>query len=350
MERSILHFDIDAFFASVEILDDPTLRGKPVIVGGTNKRGVVATASYEARKFGIHSAMSTHTARRLCPHGVFIGGHFDRYKFYSDWVFQIVSEVSPLYEKVSIDEAYLDLTGFDEDPHLIAMALKKRVQMETGLTISIGLSYNKFLAKLSSDWKKPNGFFEILPEDAHDFLAALPIIKVHGLGKKSAERLNNVGIYKVCELQKMPVEHLGYFLGHSFATEIYNRIRGIDDRPIVTSHERKSYGRETTFLDDVTDPATLKLVTEKYALKILAELETKDLWARTLTLKAKYSDFQQITRSHSFDQAINTYEAIEETLDQLLGLLEPERPVRLIGITFSNFATQSAVQLSLFDL
>lgn len=350
MDRVILHFDIDAFFASAEMLDDPSLKGKPVIVGGLSKRGVVATASYEARKFGIHSAMSMQTARRLCPQGVFLSGHFDRYKYYSDQVFRIISEVTPLFERVSIDEAYMDLTGLEEDPRLIARALKKRVQDETGLTISIGLSYNKFLAKLASDWKKPDGFFEISEAEAYDFLAALPIIKVHGLGKKSVERLNNVGIYTVSELQKMPLELLGYFLGHSWAEEIYQRIRGIDDRPIVTHHERKSYGKETTFLEDVTDTATLRAVVDKYACRILAEMNRKDLWARTVTIKAKYSDFQQVTRSHTFDQAVNSYEAIDDTLSQLLGQLEPGRPVRLVGVSFSNFIAHSAVQLSLFDL
>lgn len=350
MERTILHFDIDAFFASVEMLDNPSLIGKPVIVGGLSKRGVVSTASYEARKFGIHSAMSMQTARRLCPQGVFISGHFDRYQYYSERVFEIISEVTPLFEKVSIDEAYMDLTALDEDPDLIALALKKRVHAETGLTISIGLSHNKFLAKLASDWKKPNGFFKISPEEAYDFLSALPIIKIHGLGKKSVERLNNVGIYRVSELQKMPIEHLGYFLGNSWAEEIYQRIRGIDERPVITHHKRKSYGRETTFLEDVTDPQTLKAVLEKYAKKNLHEINQKELWVRTLTVKAKYSDFHQITRSHTFDQPFNTYEAIDETIDQLLAQLEPGRPVRLIGISFSNFIPHMAVQLSLFDL
>lgn len=350
MERVIMHFDIDAFFASVEVLDNPSLKGKPVIVGGTSKRGVVATASYEARKYGIHSAMSMQTARRLCPHGVFISGHFDRYNYFSSAVFAIVSEVTPLIERVSIDEAYLDLSLLDEDPHLIAKALKKRVHDETGLTISIGLSHNKFLAKLASDWNKPNGFFEIKEEEAYDLLAALPIIKIHGLGKKSVERLNNVGIYKVSELQNMPAEHLSYFLGHSWAEEIYQRIRGIDDRPVVTYHERKSYGKETTFLEDITDPLALKAVVEKYAQKLLLQISEKELWAKTVTLKAKYSDFQQITRSHTLDQAFNRYEEIEDVLDQLLAQLEPDRPVRLIGVSFSNFATQTAVQLSLFDI
>lgn len=350
MERVILHFDIDAFFASVEILENPSLKGKPVIVGGLSKRGVVSTASYEARKYGIHSAMSMQTARRLCPHGVFLSGHFERYKHYSHQVFQIISEVTPLYEKVSIDEAYLDLTGMDEDPVLIAKALQKRVLEETGLSISIGLSYNKFLAKLASDWKKPRGFFQINADEAYTFLSELPIIKVHGLGKKSVERLNNVGIYKVSELQKMPLEHLGYFLGHSWAEEIYDRIRGIDERPIVTHHERKSYGKETTFLEDVTEPATLKAVCKAYAEKLLRELDEKSLSPKTLTLKAKYGDFRQITRSHSFDRPILAYNDLAEVLDQLLAQLEPERPVRLIGISFSNLIPNAAIQLSLFDL
>lgn len=350
MSRTILHFDIDAFFASVEVLENPSLKGKPVIVGGTGKRGVVATASYEARVYGVHSAMSTQTARRLCPHAIFVSGKFEVYKHYSSKVFQILSEISPEFEKVSIDEAYVDLTPLGADPVTTALNFKKRVLEETGLTVSLGLSYNKFLAKLASDWKKPNGFFQINEEEAQAFLSDLPIIKIHGLGKKSVERLNQVGIYKVSELQKMPIEHLGYFLGHSWAKEIYERIRGIDNRPIVTHHERKSYGKETTFPEDVTDPALLRKVVDAYAYKILEALRAKDLSAQTLTIKAKYSDFQQITRSHSFDHGFNDYSAIGDTIEKLLKQLDPEKSIRLIGISFSNFTEKAAVQLSLFDL
>lgn len=349
MNRTILHFDIDAFFASVEVLENPALLGRPVVVGGIGKRGVVATASYEARAFGIHSAMSTQTARRLCPQAIFISGKFEVYKKYSERVFSILSEFSPLYEKVSIDEAYVDLTAYEGDPRQLALELKERVKAETGLTISMGISYNKFLAKLASDWKKPNGFFEITEAEAYEFLSCLPVIKIHGLGKKSAEKLSQVGIYKVSELQKMPIEHLSYFLGHSWAEEIYQRIRGIDNRPLVTHYERKSYGKETTFIEDVTDPQVLRGVVDGYAYKILEALRNKDLSAQTVTIKAKYSDFQQITRSHSFDHGFNEYLAIRDTIGQLLTQLDPEKPVRLIGISFSNFTVKAAVQMNLFD-
>lgn len=349
-DRIILHFDIDAFFAAVEVLENPSLKGKPVIVGGTGKRGVVSTASYEARAFGVRSAMSSQTARRLCPQGIFVSGSYERYKHYSQRVFKLMEDLSDTYEKVSIDEAYVDLTHLGDDAKTAALDFKARVKIETGLTVSLGLSYNKFLAKLASDWKKPNGYFEIWQDDAYPFLSALPIIKIHGLGKKSVERLNQVGIYTVSELQQMPIEHLGYFLGHSWAKEIYQRIRGIDDRPVTTHHERKSYGKETTFPEDVTDHEVLRAVVDRYAIKLLDQLSQKGLRAKTVTLKVKYDDFQQITRSHTLEHSFNHFESIEEYLAQLMLQIDTNRPVRLIGVSFSGIIEDTAVQLSLFDL
>lgn len=347
--RQIIHFDIDAFFASVEVLMDPSLKGKPVIVGGVGKRGVVSTASYEARKFGIHSAMSTQTARRLCPHGIYLHGSYEKYKDYSRRVFEIIASIGAPYEQVSIDEAYLDVTDLDASPTELALYLKAEVHKQTGLTISVGISYNKFLAKLASDWKKPNGLFEIRPEEALDFLSKLPIIKIHGLGKKSAEKLGAVGIYDVSQLQQMPEEYLAYFLGSAWAQEIYQRIRGVDHRPVVTYHERKSYGKETTFPEDVIDLPLLRKVVDKYALKLLDQLRQKNLRASTVTLKIKYADFHQVTRSHTLEHSFDQYTAIEATLSHLMEQIEPLRPVRLIGVSFSSIEENSVVQLSLFE-
>ncbi len=347
--RQIIHFDIDAFFASVEVLLDPKLKGKPVIVGGIGKRGVVSTASYEARKYGVHSAMSTQTARRLCPHGIFLSGSYEKYKAFSRQVFEIIAQVGAPYEQVSIDEAYLDVTHLEATPLEIAHFIQVEVHRQTGLTISVGISYNKFLAKLASDWKKPNGLFEISPKEAHAFLAKLPILKIHGLGKKSAEKLNAVGIYDVSQLQQMPQAYLAYFLGSAWAEEIYQRIRGIDDRPVITHHERKSYGKETTFPEDVTDPILLRRVVDQYAQRLLEQLRQKGIRASTVTLKIKYADFHQVTRSHTLEHSFDQYALIEATLDHLMAQIEDHRPVRLIGISFSGIDENSPIQLSLFE-
>lgn len=348
-ERVIMHFDIDAFFAAVEVLLNPELAGKPVIVGGSDKRGVVATASYEARKFGIHSAMSSVVAKRLCPDAIFISGNFEAYKKYSRMVFEIMSEATPVLEKVGIDEGYMEITDPSIDPVLLALTLKEKVKQKTGLTISIGISYNKFLAKLASDWQKPDGLFQIKPDQVESLLSPLPILKIHGLGKKSAEKLNAVGIFTVKDLLALQKEHLAYFMGVSWGEEIYDRIRGIDNRPLVTYYERKSYGRETTLEVDVVDLNYLFEILTQYSEKLLNELVKKGLKTKTVTLKVTFSDFHKITRSHSLDAHTDSLTILNQTLHSLLMGIEKGRPVRLIGVTFSNLIETEAVQLSLLD-
>lgn len=354
--RLIFHFDIDAFFASVEEILDPSLKGKAVIVGGTAKRGVVSTASYEARKYGVHSAMSTAMAKQLCPHGIFIRGSFDAYRQYSKRVFEVMSEATPLLEHVGIDEGFLDLTdtiegGFSnrEASEALAMSLKEKVHAATGLTISIGISYNKFLAKLASDWKKPDGLFRIAPEDVRQLLDPLPILKVHGLGKKSAERLKAVGIYTIADLMDLPLSHMGYFLGASWAKEIHERIRGIDPRPIITEYERKSYGKETTFDEDVTDFQYLEEVLKAYAVSLHQSLLKHHLQAKTVTVKVKFDDFQQITRSHSIEGYSDDLGLLVQVMCHLLAGVPRDRAVRLIGVTFSNVVEADAVQISFWE-
>ena len=246
MDRIILHVDMDAFFASVEQLDNPSLRGKPVIVGGVSERGVVSTCSYEARKYGVHSAMPGFMARSKCPMGIFLPVRYGRYKEISNKIFDIFKEITPVIEPLSIDEAFLDITDTDfKDGKRVALYIKDRVKKEIGLNLSIGISYNKFLAKLASDWNKPNGIMEIREDMIPDILLPLSISKIHGLGKKSVGKLNNMGIFTVQDLYLLPREFFHSYLGKS-GIDIYNRIRGIDDREVQVTRERKSVGKERT--------------------------------------------------------------------------------------------------------
>lgn len=230
MKRKIIHVDMDAFFASVEQHDNPEYKGKPVIVGGLSERGVVSTCSYEARKYGIHSAMPMYMAKKLCPHGIFLSARRKRYEEVSAQIFDILYSITPLVEPMSIDEAYLDVTDIDKNPEIIALEIKKKVKETTGLTISAGVSYNKFLAKLASDWNKPDGFMVITEEMIPDILKPLPVSKVHGIGQKSEERLKSMGINTIDDLLKLSQENLVEIFG-KVGVEIYLRIRGIDERP-----------------------------------------------------------------------------------------------------------------------
>lgn len=314
MKRKILHVDMDAFFASVEQVDHPELKGKPVIVGGNSERGVVATCSYEARVYGIHSAMSSQLAKKLCPHAIFVRGRHSRYSQVSKQVFSILESMSNVIEKVSIDEAYIDVTDLYQSSHYIALSIKKSVYEATGLTVSVGISYNKFLAKLASDWNKPDGIFEIKEEDVDILLDDLPVIKVHGLGKKSVERLNRIGIFTIRDLKKYSVESLSGILGDQWAKEIYNRIRGIDDRPIGVVSDRKSIGKETTFHEDSDDRAYLLGILEDYLIENVAHLKKKQLLAKTVVIKVKYEDFEVITRSHSMNSYTDDIFLVRETM------------------------------------
>lgn len=350
MKRKILHVDMDAFFASVEQVDHPELKGKPIIVGGSSERGVVATCSYEARVFGVHSAMSSQVAKRLCPHAIFIRGNHHRYSEVSHQIFEIIESMTTTVEKVSIDEAYLDVSDLYQSPHYIAKKIKSAVYEATGLTVSVGISYNKFLAKLASDWQKPDGLFEIKEEDVETLLDGLPIIKVHGLGKKSVARLNRIGIYTVKDLKKYSVEDLSNFLGEQWAEEIYKRIRGIDPRPVGHVGSRKSFGRETTLKVDTTDRDYLEGLLFEFLDEVVAQLKKKERLARTVTIKVKYEDFESITRSHSMETYTDDKSRLAETMQLVFSKMALKRKVRLIGVSLSNVIEGDAVQMSLFDL
>lgn len=347
--RQIIHFDIDAFFASVEQLDNPEYRNKPIIVGGDSDRSVVATCSYEARKFGVRSAMSAVVAKRKCPDGIFVYPRMQRYQEISKRIFKYIETIDCDLQKVSIDEGYLDITSLEIEPQQFANQLKEAVFALTGLTISVGISYNKFLAKLASDWNKPNGIFEIKPSDVPSILLPLPIIKIHGLGKKSCEKLNRIGIFTIADLYQYPIEAIGQIIGETFAREIIDRIHGIDNRPVEISQERKSYGKETTLDEDTMDRELLNAILEKYLQRIIDGLSQRQLMAKTITVKVKYHDFEQFTRSHSLERATINTKILHEAYEILYQQIQFEKPVRLIGISLSNLEEIGYKQFNILE-
>jgi len=347
MENIILHVDMDAFFASVEQRDNPALRGKPVIVGGVSERGVVSTCSYEARKFGVHSAMPMFMAREKCPNGIYISGRYGKYAKASQEVFKILNEVTPLVEQVSIDEGYLDLSqGEFKDGMEAARYIKNRVFKEMGLTLSIGISYNKFLAKLASDWNKPNGIKEITNEMLPDILLPLTISKIHGLGKVSVAKLNNMGIYYISDLYRMPKEFYIEYLGKN-GTEIYDRIRGNDNREIELVRERKSVGKEKTLKFDTKNKEELLQYIKEFSFEIEEVLSRKNVVGKTVTLKFKTKDFENHTRSKTLNNYIGTQTEIFKVAEELLESEELKEEVRLVGVSISSFKETEVQQMSL---
>lgn len=347
MENQILHVDMDAFFASVEQRDNLELRGKPVIVGGVSERGVVSTCSYEARKFGVHSAMPMFMAREKCPNGIYISGRYGRYTKVSQEIFKILNEVTPLVEQVSIDEGFLDLSqGKLKNGMEAARYIKNRVYKEVELTLSIGISYNKFLAKLASDWNKPNGIKEIGREMVPDILLPLSISKIHGLGKVSVAKLNNMGIYYIKDLYKMPKKFYLDYLGKN-GLEIYDRIRGVDYRKVEVLHERKSVGKERTLKADTKNKEELLEYIKEFSFEIEEVLSRKNVIGKTITLKYKNKDFENHTRSKTLNNYIGTGEEIYKAAEELLENEELNEEIRLIGISISSFKETEVEQLSL---
>lgn len=349
MKKIILHVDMDAFFASVEQLDHKEYRGKPVIVGGVSERGVVSTCSYEARKYGVHSAMPIFMAQKLCPHGIYVRTRFARYKEISQKVFSILLDVTEKIEPVSIDEAYLDITESKfKDGLEAANYIKFRVKKEIGLNISIGVSYNKFLAKLASDWNKPNGIKVIEETMIPEILFNLSISKVHGLGKKSVEKLNNIGIFNVKDLYEMPKEFYIEYLG-KYGLEIYDRIRGIDLREVKSNRDRKSYGKERTLSTDTDNKDDLLEYIKDFLKDISSYLVKNNIEGRTVVLKYKTYDFRSYTRSKTLTYYTNKYEDFLSTTEELLNLEDIKEDIRLIGVTITSFKENKVKQISLFD-
>jgi len=353
MQRKIIHVDMDAFYAAVEQRDDPVLRGRPVVVGGPpESRGVVATASYEARRFGIHSAMASARAYRLCPDAVFLRPRFAAYKAESQRIRAIFRRYTALVEPLSLDEAYLDVTNCRAchgSATLIARRIKEEILTETGLTASAGVSYNKFLAKLASDIDKPDGLHVIEPDQGPAFVAELPIGRFHGVGPATERKMHRHGIRTGADLAQWSLEALVSTFGKSGAF-YYHIARGIDERPVRPTRERKSIGSETTFAKDLSDTDAMLAALRPLAAEVLESLAAKQLVARTWTLKVKYHDFRQVTRAQS---CIYPPRALDEIMPLLANLLDRtaagERAVRLLGVTASALSahTESPDQLPL---
>jgi DNA polymerase IV len=340
--RRIIDIDMDAFYASVEQRDDPRLRGLPVAVGGSRERGVVAAASYEARKFGVRSAMASVTARRKCPELIFVPPRFDVYKAVSEQIHTIFARYTPLVQPLSLDEAYLDVTVPLVDrgsATAIAEEIRAAIRAETGLTASAGVSYNKFLAKLASDHRKPDGLFVITPRMGPAFVENLPVGKFHGVGPATAAKMNALGISTGLDLRRQSLEFLAEHFGKA-GSYYYGVARGQDDRPVEADRVRKSAGAETTFESDVERWDEVIPAMEPIFADVWAACTHGGYSGRTVTVKIKYADFRQITRSRSSPDPIGSRAELEEIG---LALLRPHFPpplgVRLLGVTVSNLET-----------
>ena len=353
--RKIIHVDMDAFFASVEQRDKPELRGKPIAVGGGSARGVVAAASYEARVFGVRSAMPGMTAARLCPSLIFVKSRFDVYRSVSEQIREIFYSYTDLVEPLSLDEAYLDVTDPKRGPAsatLIAQAIRKEIWETTRLTASAGVSFNKFLAKVASDINKPNGMKVITEAEAPAFLAALPVEDFHGIGKKTAAKMHKMGYRTGADLLALPELELARRFGRA-GQKYYRIVRALDDRPVNPHRNRKSVGAERTFKQDLSDPREMREKLDFLAEKIFHWLTERQNFGRTLTLKMKSPDFVIHTRSRSFAGEIRRLPDLKETAYQLLDENLAVMPtVRLLGLSVSNLERegQDGVQLLLpFD-
>jgi DNA polymerase-4 len=338
--RRIIHIDMDAFYASVEQRDDPGLRGLPVAVGGARERGVVAAASYEARRFGVHSAMPSVTARRKCPDLVFVPPRFDVYRAISQQIHAILARYTPLIQPLSLDEAYLDVTTPLVDrgsATAIAAEIRAAIRTETGLTASAGVSYNKFLAKLASDQRKPDGLFVITPTMEPAFVETLLVSRFHGVGPATAAKMQALGIHTGLDLRQQSLAFLCRHFGKA-GRYYYDVARGQDDRPVEADRARKSIGAETTFAADLRHWEEVIPALQSVFAKLWAACSRGGYSGRTVTVKIKYATFQQITRSRSCDGPIGSQTDLEEISLALLRPYFPATPgVRLLGVTLSNF-------------
>jgi DNA polymerase-4 len=335
-ELRIIHVDMDAFFASVEQRDHPEYRGRPVVVGGRpEQRGVVATASYEARRYGIHSAMASREAVKRCPQVIFLPTDIDRYRRVSRQIHAVFRRYTEIIEPISLDEAFLDVTG--QDAVAVGKEIKAKIRAETELTASVGVSYNKFLAKLASDMEKPDGFTVITAAKANTLLPPLPIRKLWGVGPRTEEELNRIGIATFADLLKADVALLHSLFGKR-GEEMLRLARGVDDRPVEANQVVKSLGEETTFDRDISDRSMLQSCLDEFAGAIARRLGRSGLKVRTVTLKLRYEDFTTITRSRTIDFATDSREIISRLGGDLLAKIDlSEKRARLLGLTVSNF-------------
>ncbi len=343
MVRKIIHIDMDAFFASVEQRDFPELKGKPVAVGKSSQRGVIAAASYEARKYGIRSAMSSQKAIKLCPQLIFQPHRFDVYKAISKQIMNLLHEYTDLVEPLSIDEAFLDVTS-NKKGHTsaieIAKEIKLRIYQETGLYASAGISINKFLAKIASDMDKPNGLYVIKPKAVLPFIEALPIKKFFGVGAKTGEKMNRLGIYFGKDLQAWSIHGLTKHFGKA-GVFFYNISRGIDNRPVNNNRIRKSIGIENTLKNDIHTNDEIINELQTLTMGLWQRIEKANRYGKTLTLKLKYNDFTTSTHSKTLENYIDNVPLLEKLVFQLRKEVVIDKPLRLLGLSISNLHTPS---------
>jgi DNA polymerase IV len=339
--RKIIHVDMDAFYASVEQRDNPELRGKPVAVGGSRERGVVAAASYEARVFGVRSAMASVTAKRQCPDLIFVRPRFDVYREVSLQIREIFAEHTPTIEPLSLDEAYLDVSENLQNIPLardVALAIRAKIKEVTGLNASAGISYNRFLAKLASDHRKPNGQYVITPEMGPTFVENLPVGKFHGIGPATSARMNSLGIHTGIDMRNQSLEFMQAHFGKA-GTYYYWISRGVDDREVRANRIRKSVGAENTFPNDLTDFEAMFSELLPLIDKVWRHCEEKGTRGRTVTLKVKFADFELISRSRTMAGTVGSRSELESASAELLRALFPmTKAVRLLGISISGFA------------
>ena len=355
MTRKIIHIDMDAFFASIEQRDFPSLQGKPVAVGGERDRGVVAAASYEARQYGVHSAMPSRIAARKCPGLIFVHPRHDAYKEESRGIMEIFRDYTDLVEPLSIDEAFLDVTENKigmPSATIIAREIRQRIFDSTWLTASAGISMNKFLAKIASDQDKPDGLFVIEPRQVSDFLNDLPVNRFHGIGPETARKMNDLNIFTGKDLREADITMLVRNFGKA-GPVFHNFARGIDERPVVPHRIRKSVGIENTYHQDLETPDEMWNSLKDLEEGLWNRITRHGVFGKTLTLKIKYNDFEQITRSQTYPCLLNERQLIRDAAKDLLNLTTPTKPVRLLGISVSNLEQkdfEGPVQLTIkFD-
>ena len=348
-QRIIAHFDLDAFFVSVECINDPSLKGKPLIVGGHSERGVVAACSYEARKYGIHSAMSMKTAMRLCPHATVVSGTRGEYSRFSRWVTQIIASKAPLFEKASIDEFYLDLTGMEKyfQPYQWTIDLRHQIMNETKLPISFALASNKLISKIATNEAKPNGYMHVPYGMEQEFLAPLKVNKIPGVGEQTYRALLELGITTIGDIARQPVTFLESRFG-KYGTELWNKAHGLHDSEVVSYHEAKSISTENTFEENITDREMLLNELVQQTEKIAFELRQENKMAGCIAVKIRYSNFETTSRQTTIPYTCYDDELIPQAKELFSKLYRKGESVRLLGVRLSEL-TNEAVQTNLFN-
>jgi len=347
--RHIAHFDLDAFFVSVEILKNPALKGKPIIVGGDGQRGIVAACSYEARKFGIQSAMPALSAKRLCPHAIFLRGSYHDYSYYSRMVTQIIADSVPVYEKASIDEFYIDLTGMDRffGVSQYTRELREKIIKQTGLPISYGLSTSKLVSKMATNEAKPNGYLEVAAGKETDFLWPLTVDKIPGVGKQTQIELHNLGIFTIEQIAKTPVDQLEYHFG-KWGKKLWEKSCGISDSAVEHYSEQKSISHENTFDADFADTNFLHTELVRLTEKTAYSLREEEKLTGCVTLKLRYADFTTVSKQEVIDYTALDNILISKVKDLFNKLYKKNEKVRLLGVRFSHLVPMT-IQMNLFD-